>query len=159
MTSTSDRRALTTAEIVERTGIDANMIRNLVHAFYARVREDEMLAPIFNERISEWDVHLDNMCAFWSSVALATGHYHGSPMQKHMPLPADARHFDRWLFLFEQTVRDICPDVAAEHFLERARRIAQSLELGIAGNAGVLLKTGERYFRDDSSDAPSSTDS
>jgi truncated hemoglobin YjbI len=37
------------------------------------------------------------MCAFWSSVALMSGRYHGQPMEKHLPLPIDARHFDRWL--------------------------------------------------------------
>ena len=85
------------------------------------------------------------MFAFWSSVALMSGRYHGQPMEKHLPLPIDARHFDRWLNLFERTARDACPADAADHFVERARRIAESLELGIAGRAGVLLKNGERY--------------
>jgi hypothetical protein len=37
------------------------------------------------------------MCAFWSSVTLMTGRYHGTPMARHAPLPIDADHFDRWL--------------------------------------------------------------
>ena len=76
------------------------------------------------------------MCAFWSSVALMSGRYHGTPMVKHMPLPVDAGHFDRWLELFEITANEICPPVAAAHFVERARRIAASLELGVAGGRG-----------------------
>jgi hemoglobin len=87
------------------------------------------------------------MFAFWSSVALMSGRYHGSPMAKHMPLPIDAGHFDRWLALFEETAREICPPEAAAHFIERARRIAESLELGIAGQHGVLLRSGERFRR------------
>jgi hemoglobin len=87
------------------------------------------------------------MCAFWSSVALMTGRYHGTPMVKHMPLPVDAAHFDRWLALFEATVRELCPPEAAAHFVGRAQRIAASLELGIAGGQGVMLGIGERFRR------------
>ena len=87
------------------------------------------------------------MFAFWSSLTLQTGRYHGQPMAKHMPLRVDARHFDRWLALFEETARDVCPPAAAERFIERARRVAESLELGVAGANGVLLQKGERYRR------------
>ena len=72
------------------------------------------------------------ICEFWSSVALMSGRYHGQPMEKHVRLPVDARHFDRWLQLFERTALEVCPPAAAAHFIERAKPIAQSLELGIA---------------------------
>ncbi|MDP3369743.1 MAG: preprotein translocase subunit TatC, partial [Brevundimonas sp.] len=49
--------------------------------------------------------------------------------------------------LFEATADEVCPPAAAAHFIERARRIAESLELGIAGANGVLLGRGERYLR------------
>jgi hemoglobin len=68
-------------------------------------------------------------------------------MAKHMPLPVDDGHFDRWLELFEATARELCPPAAATHFVELARRIAASLELGIAGGQGVLLGPGERFRR------------
>jgi len=142
--SASARREQLTAEIVARTGIDDAMIDRLVRAFYARVRSDALLGPIFEARIRDWEPHLQRMCAFWSSVALMSGVYHGSPMAMHMRLPVDAAHFDRWLALFEDTAREICPPVAAEHFIERAERIGESLELGIAGSRGILLRKGER---------------
>ncbi len=135
------------AEIAERTGITEAMIEHLVHAFYVKVRADEMLAPVFNARIQDWEPHLAQMCAFWSSVALMTGRYHGTPMAKHMPLPVDAAHFDRWLALFEQTAREICPPEASAHFLACARRIAASIELGVANANGVLIGVGERFRR------------
>lgn len=144
---TAERRARITAEIVARTGITEPMIERLVRGFYAKVRQDAVLAPIFDARIQDWEPHLERMCAFWSSVALMSGRYHGSPMTKHLPLPIDAAHFDRWLALFEETAREICPPEAEAHFVERARRIAESLELGVAGQHGVLLKTGERFRR------------
>lgn len=137
--------------IVERiradTGIDEAMIARLVDAFYDRVRADPLLGPVFGARIADWGPHLEQMRLFWSSVALMSGAYHGRPMPKHLPLPVDAAHFDRWLELFEATARELCPAAAADHFIERARRIAESLELGIAGANGVLLRKGERYIR------------
>ena len=143
----AERREQIVADITARTGITEDMIERLVRGFYARVRADAMLAPVFDARIKDWEPHLQQMCAFWSSVALMSGRYHGAPMPKHLPLPVDAAHFDRWLDLFEATAAEVCPPEAAEHFVERARRIAASLELGVAGANGVLLGLGERFRR------------
>jgi hemoglobin len=143
----AERREAITAGIMEKTGITEAMIEQLVRAFYARVRADVVLAPVFETRIADWEPHLQRMCAFWSSVALMSGRYHGTPMAKHVPLPVDAGHFDRWLALFEATAREVCPPAAALHFAELARRIAASLELGIAGGQGVMLVPGERFRR------------
>jgi len=148
--TTSQRRAQITADITERTGIDEAMIQQLVHAFYAKVRRDALLGPIFDNRVGSWDLHLNRMCEFWSSVALMSGRYHGQPMEKHFPLPVDSRHFDHWLVLFRETALEVCPPAAAAHFIERADRIAESLELGIAGKNGILLMKSERLKRPDS---------
>lgn len=130
------------AEAVAR-GVDAAMIERLVRGFYEDVRRDEMLGPIFEARISDWEPHLERMMAFWSSVMLRSGLYHGRPMPAHAPLPVGGEHFDRWLALFEATAARECGE-AAPLFVERARMIAQSLELGIAGHRGLILNIGER---------------
>jgi len=139
------RRAEITARLRRETGIDDAMIETLVHRFYDRVRADAVLGPVFAEKITDWAPHLRQMVAFWSSVTLLTGVYHGRPMQKHATLPVDAVHFDRWLALFRQTAADICPPVAARHFIERAEQIAASLEAGVATVAGTPVAPGERY--------------
>ncbi|MBO4227109.1 group III truncated hemoglobin [Bradyrhizobium neotropicale] len=149
----AERREQITADIVAKTGITEAMIEHLVHGFYAKVRADAVLGPVFEARIRDWGPHLSQMCAFWSSVALMTGRYHGTPMAKHLPLPVDAGHFDRWLELFEQTAQELCPPEAAAHFIERAQRIAASLELGIAGAQGVMLGKGERFRRGEDASA------
>ena len=141
------RREAAVQQLRDETGIDEAMIDALVEGFYARVREDGLIGPIFAARITDWAPHLAQMKLFWSSVALSTGVYQGRPMPKHLPLPIDARHFDRWLQIFETTAHDLCPPVAAEHFVVRARRIAESLELGVANANGVLVGPGERYRR------------
>ncbi len=125
-------------------GVDEAMIERLVHRFYADIRADPILGPIFEARIDNWDAHLGQMCAFWSSVMLRTGRYHGQPMPKHARLPVEGAHFDRWLGLFEASAQDVCGGDAAALFLDRARRIAQSLEFGVATSRGLLLGAGER---------------
>jgi len=145
--SSARRREALVEQIRAETGLDEPMIARLVDAFYDRVRADRLLGPVFADRITDWGPHLAQMRLFWSSVALMSGAYHGRPMPKHLPLPVDARHFDRWLALFEATAAEVCPPAAAAHFIGRARRIAESMELGIAGANGVLLRRGERYLR------------
>lgn len=142
------RRAEASARIRVATGIDEALISNLVEAFYGKVRADPLLGPVFAERIEDWGPHLAQMKRFWSSVALATGIYDGRPMPKHMRLPVDAQHFDRWLTLFEETAQALCTPLAARHFVTRARNIAESLELGVANHNGVMLGVGERYRRE-----------
>jgi hemoglobin len=131
------RRSLLVDEIVERTGITEAMISDLVTTFYARVRLDPLLSPVF-AKVANWDEHLTRLRAFWSSVVLMSGRYHGQPMLAHLPLRIEPRHFDRWLLLFEQTAAEICPSAAAAHFVEKARRIADSFEMAMATQRGEI---------------------
>jgi hemoglobin len=132
--SEPDRRAALQQRIRAETGIDEAMIVRVVHGFYDRVRADAVLAPIFAARIAEaeWPAHLGRMVRFWAAVILMDGGYHGRPMQKHAALPVDAGHFDRWLALFRATAAELAPARAAAVFVDRAERIAESLEAGIA---------------------------
>tara|TARA_R110000824_G_scaffold390760_2_gene587418 strand:+ start:85948 stop:86412 length:465 start_codon:yes stop_codon:yes gene_type:complete len=138
------RRAAAQQAVEQETGIDEAMIESLVHNFYEKVRGDDLLGPVFEARISDWDKHLGVMCEFWSSIALTSGRYHGQPMRKHASLPVGGMHFDRWLELFRVSAREVCPIAAAEFFILRAERIAESFELGIAGSRGQMLRRGER---------------
>jgi hemoglobin len=103
----SARPALT-AEIMGATGLDEAGLRRLVQRFYARVRADTAVGPIFATRITDWEPHLERMVAFWSSVALMTGRYHGRPVPAHVGLPVGWVHFERWLALFRETARETC---------------------------------------------------
>jgi len=114
-------------------GVTEAMIEALVRRFYGRVRADAVLGPIFEGAIGDWEAHLARLCDFWSSVILATGRFQGRPMAAHLRLPdIRAEHFGRWLALFEETAREVCPPPAAELFVARARMIGRSFELGLA---------------------------
>lgn len=124
-----------TAELMAMTGLDEAVLTDLVHRFYARVRADALLAPVFEARISDWGPHLERMVAFWSSVALMTGRYHGAPMPAHAVLPVGWAHFERWLALFRETAAEVCPPEGAAHVIERAERIARSLHMAVEDTA------------------------
>jgi hemoglobin len=114
--------------------ITEDRLQALVALFYARVRRDELIGPVFNDAIQDWPEHLDKLQAFWSSVMLTSGRYKGRP------LPAHIKHggrigpdsFARWLALWRETTAEILPPAAAVAMQEKAERIAQSLSLGIA---------------------------
>lgn len=108
-------------------------IETLVRAFYTKVRADAELGPIFARAIGDnWEPHLHKMFDFWSSVMLTTGRYKGRPMPAHMKLKTvTPKHFDRWLMLFRETAEEVCAPETAERFIEKAARIAESLQLGM----------------------------
>ena len=117
--------------------ITEQAIKELVDTFYGKVRADEELAPIFNRAIgedwSEWKTHLQTMYAFWSSVMLTSGRYHGNPMGKHLALPPfEPALFNRWLELFAETADEIHVAEVAEEYKFRSRRIAENLKQGLA---------------------------
>jgi hemoglobin len=132
------------SKLAESTDIDEALIERLVREFYSKARIDPLLGPVFKSRIDVWEPHLKTIADFWESVALKRGAYHGQPMSKHVDLDIDATHFDRWLALWEETARDLCPEAAADRFVGLARRVGESLELGMAGKRGILPVKGER---------------
>ncbi|MBR9915580.1 MAG: group III truncated hemoglobin [Algicola sp.] len=80
-------------------------IKILVDVFYEKVRSDDMLSPIFEDRINgKWQDHLEKMYRFWETVLLGMHSYVGSPFIPHANLPINERHFQRWIFLFNQTL-------------------------------------------------------
>ncbi|WP_239807333.1 group III truncated hemoglobin [Croceicoccus hydrothermalis] len=113
--------------------LDDAGLEALVQAFYARVRADAELGPIFNDAIDDWPSHLEKLTAFWSSVMLTSGRYKGQPV------PAHVKHkdritpelFDRWLGLWEQTTNEMMEPDAALALQAKAARIAESLQLAM----------------------------
>lgn len=110
-------------------------IRELVYAFYDRVRADALLGPVFDAVLhGRWDEHLPKMCLFWGSLVLGDKRYRGNVQQAHQPIEGlEPRHFSRWLHLFLDTVCDRYEPAAAVRFMEPALRIAQSLQLSRYG--------------------------
>ena len=128
-------------QAAENIGITADYIDRLVETFYGSIREDELLGPIFAERVADWAAHLARMKAFWRSVLHNSGEFSGNPMIKHIAIPGlEERHFAHWLELFYATLRDLDGDRAATELVgTRARMIADSLLTGIAMHCHGLV--------------------
>jgi hemoglobin len=117
--------------------IDEAVLPDLVDRFYARVRQDPEIGPVFNAAIEDWDVHLEKLAAFWSSVMLTSGRYKGNPFAAHVKHPLTPAMFERWLALWGQTVDEMFEPAVAAQFRAKAQRIAESLKLGMFFRPGM----------------------
>lgn len=113
--------------------IDEQGLTRLVALFYARVREDAELGPIFNDAIGNWPEHLEKLAAFWSSVMLTSGRYKGNPVAAHLKHRdrIEPALFERWLMLWARTTAEVMAPEAAAALQAKAARIAESLQLAM----------------------------
>jgi hemoglobin len=107
-------------------------ISTLVERFYAKVRLDPEIGPVFNNAVENWDAHLALLKDFWSSVLHTTGRYKGNPLLAHFNLPIETRHFTRWLALFGETAREVLTPAQANLITHRADRIAINMKRVLA---------------------------
>lgn len=109
----------------------------LVDDFYADIRRDPLLSPVFDAAIgADWAPHLQRMVDFWSTVMLGARDFQGNVYGKHMRLNGiEPRHFERWLALFTQAATRLFGTEVAAEFIVVAGRIATSLQYGFFGKA------------------------
>ncbi len=107
-------------------------IGELVERFYAKVRKDALIGPIFNDAVANWDAHLGLLKDFWSTVLLTTGRYKGNPMLAHIRLPIEEQFFGRWLALFRETAHEVMPAAHAVTVVRRAEQIAVNMRRVLA---------------------------
>jgi hemoglobin len=118
----------------KETRITESEISSLVDQFYAKVRLDSEIGPVFNEAIQNWDAHLALLKDFWSTVLLTTGRYKGNPLLAHFPLPITESHFARWLQLFSETANDVMPASHAAIVTHKAGLIAMNMKRVLASS-------------------------
>jgi hemoglobin len=113
--------------------LSEDAIRHLVDSFYAKIRADSQLGPIFERAIpGDWAPHLATMHDFWSSIMLTSGRYKGNPVAVHLRIEGvEPLLFERWLALFDETCRELFDDDIAGAFRAKAERIAESLKLAL----------------------------
>jgi hemoglobin len=100
-------------------------IKLLVNTFYAKVQKDDLIGPIFNERIQgRWAEHLETMYKFWQTILLEQHTYSGSPFPPHKHLPVDQSHFNRWIEIFTKTVDSLFIGILAEEAKMRGVNMA-----------------------------------
>lgn len=113
--------------------IDDRDLARLVARFYATVRNDALIGPVFNDAIDDWPEHLEKLTDFWSSLMLTSGRYKGAPMMAHLKHRSriTSAMFERWLALWrEATIAEMPPGIAASMQM-KAERIAQNFKLAL----------------------------
>jgi hemoglobin len=101
-------------------------IKLFVDSFYSLVKTDDLLGPIFFERIANhWQPHLEKMYQFWSAALLGIPGYRGAPFPPHASMQLEERHFHQWLHLFEKTLATHFEGPVANDALERAKLMAR----------------------------------
>jgi hemoglobin len=112
---------------------DIDDIRTLVHRFYEKVLNDELLAPVFNAVVEkdQWPGHLEIMVSFWQTNILFEQSYKGNPMAAHIKVDTIVNHtitpahFERWLQLWNQTIDENFSGETASITKKRARDMAK----------------------------------
>lgn len=131
---------------------DTARITALVQGFYADVRADPLLGPVFAQSLGtgDWSAHLARMVDFWSTVALGAKTYRGNVFSKHMQLEGvEPAHFAAWVRLWAvQTERLFAPEVALE-LQSVAHGIGRNLFRGIFGQVPAFDEARGQAHRDE----------
>ncbi|WP_047418667.1 group III truncated hemoglobin [Cellulophaga sp. Hel_I_12] len=115
-------------------------VSQLVRSFYAKVRVDEVLGPIFNGIITDWESHLALLTDFWDTQLFLKRKYHGNPIKAHnevdekMNHNTTPEHFGLWLNLWFQTIDELFMGDNAFIAKNRARQISSMLYLQMFQN-------------------------
>ena len=117
-------------ETAGNAGIEA-AISACVRNFYAKGRKDEILGPVFDAAVGDWENHLKRIENFWSIMLLGTARYSGHPYPVHVPLPVEPEHFARWVALFEETAHETLGPELAKKAIGKARHMSASFQAGI----------------------------
>lgn len=110
-------------------------IKLLVDAFYNKVRQDELIGPLFNSVIQDrWPTHLIKMYSFWQTVLLGENSYYGNPFMAHANLPLEKVHFERWIELFYQTLDEHFEGEVVDEAKWRAAKMAEMFHYKLESN-------------------------
>ena len=104
-------------------------IFTLLQHFYAHVRQDPLIGPIFNAQIKDWKEHLDVIASFWETLIGGPRTYARPMPMKHVPLHLREEHFERWLFLWQANCRAQLPTYLAREMIDLADHIGGKLRL------------------------------
>lgn len=107
-------------------------IDRVVAVFYAAIRRDPVLGPVFANHVQDWPEHEEKIARFWRNAILREGGYDGNPMRVHRAAgDVTADHFPRWLALFDEVLARHAPVTIAPHWSALAHRIGRALSMGL----------------------------
>ncbi|MDB4458961.1 group III truncated hemoglobin [bacterium] len=107
-------------------------ILEFIRPFYMDIRQHQVLGPIFNAQIQDWESHLVKIAEFWSLQTGGTSLYRGGFAGAHLKLDLEPELFDIWLTLWDYNCqRQLSPELA-ESMSAMAHEMARRLKRVIA---------------------------
>ena len=120
-----------------RFEVSPDQIAAVVADFYAQVRKNPSLGPVFAAHVTDWPAHEAKISGFWRNAILFDRSYDGNPMAVHRAaanvLPP---MFGDWLGLFDASLARCLPDASAAAWSALAHRIGRGLRMGLDARAG-----------------------
>jgi hemoglobin len=139
MTFNSDRLTAPYQHRAQAVGLTEPLLREVIGAFYAKVRVDAVLGPVFEQAIGDdWDAHIETICQFWLTASrLGRGYQTRNFMPAHVKHASiRAEQLPHWLRLFRATAAERCTPEAAEVLVDIAERMADSIRVMLARREG-----------------------
>lgn len=100
-------------------------IKLMVNTFYGRIQKNEILGPIFEEKLAgSWEQHLEKMYCFWQTILFNEHTYSGAPFPPHAKMPIDESHFIIWVQNWTNTVDEFFIGSIAEEAKKRGTLMA-----------------------------------
>lgn len=125
----------TTISLYDRLG-GRPALAELLRVFYADVRQQTEIGPIFAAHVSDWPAHLEKIADFWSGVTGGPVLYRGPMPFKHLHLYLGERHFQAWLELWRRHCRAHLQEREAADMIRLADGIGKNLRQIIALHGG-----------------------
>jgi hemoglobin len=112
----------------------------LINSFYRKIRNDEILGPIFNGIITDWDAHLELLTDFWETQLFLKRKYYGNPVTAHQEVDdkmnhsINPEHFGLWLNLWFETLDELFEGETAWIAKNRAQKMSTMLYMKLFEN-------------------------
>ena len=136
----------------------------LVRAFYSRALTDPVIGFLFTD-IAKLDLeeHVPRITNFWATMLIGARSYGGGAFRPHLELNMQVQlkrgHFERWLFLWRETVHELFSGPHSELAIAHAERVAGDFHgrleainaqtagggLEVVGGAAVELPLVQHY--------------
>jgi len=123
-----------TTALPPRFDITRPQIERVVARFYAAVRADATLGPVFAAHVADWPGHEARVADFWANTILHERRYDGTPIAVHVRA-GNVRPgmFSPWLALFDAVLAaELAPEQAAA-WSALAHRIGRSMRAAVVG--------------------------
>ena len=112
-------------------------VKEIIVSFYSSIQKDDLLGPVFNSVITDWESHYDHLTDFWESNLFLVSKYKGNPIKVHQQVDKESNHvidqsyFVQWLKIWNKTIDGKFQGDKAQLMKNRARNMSSYIWIQI----------------------------